>query len=97
MTQIVWDYLVANDDPVTRREFIAEVVWQLHDEFHFWVQRMVSIQKGSKEYKLARYWVEVDGPRPGEKIENFIRRRYHLKYFRILLRRLFTINEYDSR
>jgi len=72
LTQIVWDYLVANDDPVTRREFIAEVVWQLHDEFQFWVQRMVSIQKGSKEYKLARYWVEVDGPRPESYSEDYL-------------------------
>merc|ERR1711915_1174633 len=69
-----FNYLIKNFGhiPNGNREFMGEVVWQLHDEFNFWVQRMVSIQKGSKEYKLARYWVEVDGPRPESYSEDYL-------------------------
>jgi len=63
-TQMVWDYLNTTNNPETSREFIAEVIWQLDDEFKFWMKRMVNVSMDSKVYKLARYRVEVDGPRP---------------------------------
>jgi len=62
--QMVWDYLSARNDPETSREFIAEVIWQLDEEFKFWLNRTVDIHMGNKTYKLARYRVDVDGPRP---------------------------------
>eukprot|EP00090_Calanus_glacialis_P007349 TRINITY_DN15795_c0_g1_i1.p1 TRINITY_DN15795_c0_g1~~TRINITY_DN15795_c0_g1_i1.p1 ORF type:complete len:576 (-),score=166.82 TRINITY_DN15795_c0_g1_i1:129-1856(-) len=63
-TQMVWDYLNVTNNPETSREFIAEVIWQLDDEFKFWMNRMVNVSMDSKMYKLARYRVEGDGPRP---------------------------------
>ena len=63
---MVWDYLNTTNNPETSREFIAEVIWQLDDEFKFWMERMVNVSVDSKVYKLARYRVEVDGPRPGK-------------------------------
>jgi len=63
-TQMVWDYLNITNNPETSREFIADVIWQLDDEFKFWMTRMVNVSMDSKMYKLARYRVEVDGPRP---------------------------------
>jgi len=63
-TQMVWDYLTVTNNPETSREFIAEVIWQLDDEFKFWMKRMVNVSMDNKMYKLARYRVEVDGPRP---------------------------------
>ena len=65
-TQIVWDYLNATNNPRTSREFIAEVIWDLDEEFRFWRSRMVNVSVGGKMYQLARYRVEVDGPRPGK-------------------------------
>lgn len=63
-TQIVWDYLNATNNPRTSREFIAEVIWDLDAEFKFWRSRMVNVSVGGKMYQLARYRVDVDGPRP---------------------------------
>merc|ERR1719376_1417660 len=63
-TQIVWDYLNVTNNPQTSREFIAEVIWDLEDEFRFWTNRMVNVSVGGKVYQLARYRVDVDGPRP---------------------------------
>ena len=40
------------------------MIWQLDDEFKFWMNRMVNVSMDSKMYKLARYRVEGDGPRP---------------------------------
>jgi neutral trehalase len=62
--QMVWDYLNVTNNPETSREFIAEVIWQLDDEFKFWMNCMVNVSMDGKMYKLARYSVEVDGPRP---------------------------------
>ena len=64
---MVWDYLNVTDNPETSREFIAEVIWQLDEEFKFWMDRMVNVSMGNKTYQLARYRVEVDGPRPGKR------------------------------
>jgi alpha,alpha-trehalase len=61
---MVWDYLNVTNNPETSREFIADVIWQLDDEFIFWMNRTVNVPINNKMYKLARYRVEVDGPRP---------------------------------
>ena len=65
--QIVHDYITSLDDPTTERTFIASVIWELEQEFQFWQGRMVNISVGSQVHQLARYWVEVGGPRPGGK------------------------------
>lgn len=61
-TQLVNDYLNWKNDLTTERTVIAGVVWHLHEEFKFWQTRMVNISG----HQLARYWVDVGGPRPGE-------------------------------
>jgi len=63
-TQIVWDYLNVTNNPQTSRGFITEVIWELEEEFNFWRNRMVNVSVGGKVYQLARYRVDVDGPRP---------------------------------
>ena len=55
--QLVDDYVTATNDLSTEREFLAGVVWDLHDEFQFWQQRMVDISVGGQNYSLARYEV----------------------------------------
>ena len=75
---MVWDYLNATS---WDRLFIASIIWsvscsmvclpilvrlQLDTEFQFWQRRMVGVEKNNVTHQLARYWVDVDGPRPGE-------------------------------
>ena len=60
-TQLVNDYLSSKNDPTTERLDIASVVWHLDQEFKFWQTKMVSVNG----HQLARYWVDVGGPRPG--------------------------------
>merc|ERR1719431_620569 len=69
--QMVQDYLDATDDQVHAREFMAEVIWQLDTEFQFWSERMVEVELGGKVHKLARYHVDVGGPRPESFVEDF--------------------------
>ena len=65
--QIVQDYITSLDDPTTERTFIASVIQELEQEFQFWQDRMVNVSVGNQVHQLARYWVDVGGPRPGEK------------------------------
>ena len=60
-TQLVNDYLSSKNDPTTERLDIASVVWHLDQEFKFWQTKMVIVNG----HQLARYWVDVGGPRPG--------------------------------
>eukprot|EP00092_Neocalanus_flemingeri_P028461 GFUD01030905.1.p1 GENE.GFUD01030905.1~~GFUD01030905.1.p1 ORF type:complete len:578 (+),score=170.64 GFUD01030905.1:384-2117(+) len=69
--QMVWDYLNATNNPETSRKFIAEVIWKLDEEFKFWQNRMVNVSMGNQTYQLARYRVEVDGPRPESYAEDY--------------------------
>jgi hypothetical protein len=54
------DYLNVTNNPETSPEFIADVIWQLDDEFKFWMNRMVNVPMDNNMYKLARYRVEAD-------------------------------------
>ena len=65
--QLVQDYLTWTNDLTTERQFIAGVVWQLDQEFQFWQSTMVNVSVGAETHQLARYWVDVGGPRPGKK------------------------------
>ena len=56
------DYLSSKNDPTAERLDIASAVWHLDQEFKFWQTKMVNVNG----HKLARYWVDVGGPRPGE-------------------------------
>ena len=60
--QLVDDYLQSKNDLTSERLEIASVVWALDQEFKFWQTKMVNV----KGHQLARYWVDVGGPRPGE-------------------------------
>merc|ERR550534_2182416 len=66
-TQLVNDYLSSKNDPTTERLDIASVVWHLDQEFKFWQSKMVNVNG----HKLARYWVDVGGPRPESYKEDF--------------------------
>ena len=55
------DYLNSKNDLTSERIEIASVVWELDQEFKFWQTKMVNV----KGHQLARYWVDVGGPRPG--------------------------------
>ena len=56
------DYLNSKNDLTSERIEIASIVWELDQEFKFWQTKMVNV----KGHQLARYWVDVGGPRPGE-------------------------------
>jgi len=71
LTQIVWDYIKWTNDLTTEREFIAGIIWDLHEEFQYWESKMVEVKINNETYKLARYWVEADGPRPESYAEDF--------------------------
>ena len=64
--QLVQDYLTWTNDLTTERQFIAGVVWHLDQEFQFWQSSMVNVTVGAETHQLARYWVDVGGPRPGQ-------------------------------
>lgn len=47
-------------------DFLVENIEWVEKEFLFWMaNRTVEVAKNGKTYTLARYNVEVDGPRPG--------------------------------
>ena len=64
--QLVQDYLTWTNDLTTERQFIAGVVWHLDQEFQFWQSSMVNVTVGAETHQLARYWLDVGGPRPGQ-------------------------------
>jgi len=68
---MVWDYINSTNDPTTERQFIASIIWSLDKEFQFWEARMVSVSRGNVTHKLARYWVDVGGPRPESYLEDY--------------------------
>ena len=43
LTQIVWDYIKWTNDLTTEREFIAGIIWDLHEEFQYWESKMVEV------------------------------------------------------
>ena len=69
--QLVQDYLTWTNDLTTERQFIAGVVWHLDQEFQFWQSTMVNVSVGAETHQLARYWVDVGGPRPGQSSASF--------------------------
>jgi len=70
-TMIVNDFLTWVNDPTTERQFIAGVLLQLDAEFRFWQSRMVNITINNQTHQLARYNVEVGGPRPESYWEDY--------------------------
>merc|ERR1719222_1630723 len=68
---MVQDYLAANDDKEHERELLAEVIWALDEEYKWWEGRMEEVEVAGTKHKLARYKVDVGGPRPESYVEDF--------------------------
>jgi len=71
LTQIVWDYIKWTNDLAREREFIAGIIWDLHEEFQYWEKKMVEVKINNQTHRLAKYWVEAEGPRPESYAEDF--------------------------
>lgn len=63
--------VVEEREPARYREVLQEFVWPLVTEMDFWLNRMENVTVGGRVYKLAKYRVEVDGPRPESYLEDF--------------------------
>jgi len=68
---MVQDYLTAKDDKEHERELLAEVIWALDEEYLWWEKRMTEVEVGGTKHKLARYKVDVGGPRPESYVEDY--------------------------
>ena len=54
------------------REFIEQNIDTFGKEFDFWLARRIDVNASDgKTYKLARYNVEVDAPRPGTTVRQY--------------------------
>lgn len=57
----VKDYYEATKD----KKYLSEIIAILEKEFNFWQrEKVVTVVKGNKTYKMYRYYTDSDGPRP---------------------------------
>ena len=56
-------------------DFVKKNIEAMDKEFNFWIEnRTTSITREGQEFRLARYDVEVDAPRPGNFSLNYAKR-----------------------